>query len=77
MRTSRFVSRIGPGKKAPPLLSILQDHAIRPKLTRRYLWQMGSIAMWDNRCSQQFALNDYHRQRGEMHGVTVCGDRAI
>ena len=58
-----------------PLLQFLFDQAQRPELTCRFRWQKNSLAMWDNRCTQHFALNDYQGFRRLMHRVTVDGDR--
>ena len=61
--------------ESTPLLEYLYEHSVRPEFTCRFRWQPGSIAFWDNRCTQHFALNDYQGQRREMNRVTVCGDR--
>ena len=58
-----------------PLLQFLFDQAQRPEVTCRFRWQKNSLAMWDNRCTQHFALNDYQGFRRLMHRVTVDGDR--
>ena len=58
-----------------PLLQFLFDQAQRPEVTCRFRWQNNSLAMWDNRCTQHFALNDYQGFRRLMHRVTVDGDR--
>lgn len=58
-----------------PLLELLWTHAAKPELTCRFRWARGSLAFWDNRCVQHFALNDYAGRRREMNRITICGDR--
>jgi taurine dioxygenase len=40
------------------LLNHLEAHATRDEFTCRFRWQPNSIAIWDNRCTMQKALND-------------------
>ncbi len=61
--------------ESQPLLDYLYAHSQRPEFTCRFRWRKGSVAFWDNRCSQHFALNDYQGQRREMHRVTIIGER--
>jgi taurine dioxygenase len=56
------------------LLRLLYEHIEQPEYVVRFHWREGSLAMWDNRCTQHYALTDYRSLR-IMHRVTVCGDR--
>ena len=60
--------------ESEPLMEYLREHSTRPEFTCRFRWQPGSIAFWDNRCTQHFAIDDYHGQTRTMHRITVCGD---
>ncbi len=57
------------------LLHYLLVHQQRPEFTCRFRWQPGSIAFWDNRCTQHNPINDYHGHRRIMHRVTLAGDK--
>ena len=62
-------------EESMPLLGFLFRHQIRPEFTCRFRWQPGSLAIWDNRCAQHYAMNDYHGHKRVMHRVTLVGDR--
>jgi taurine dioxygenase len=59
--------------ESAPLLQYLYEQATREENTTRFQWEPGSIAMWDNRCTWHYALNDYHGHRRLMHRVTLEG----
>ena len=46
-------------------------HATRPEYTCRVSWKPGTLTVWDNRCTQHNAVNDYHGQRRRMRRITV------
>jgi len=56
------------------LVAFLLQHIEQPEFAVRFHWAKNSIAMWDNRCTQHYAVVDYNLQR-TMDRVTICGDR--
>ena len=60
--------------EAAPILAYLRAHAVQPEFTCRFRWAVGSMAIWDNRCTQHRALDDYRGQRRRMHRITIAGD---
>ena len=55
------------------LLEYLFRFSESPQFTCRYRWQVGDVAMWDNRATQHYAVNDYQEQRRGQR-ITVLGD---
>ncbi len=55
------------------LLGYLTRWVSNPRFTVRYRWSKGTVAMWDNRCTQHFVLNDFEEER-VIQRVTVMGD---
>lgn len=62
-------------EESKPLIDYLCDWITRPEHTCRFKWRPGSVAVWDNRATQHFAVNDYQGQRRRMHRVVLKGDR--
>jgi len=58
-------------QESRPLIDFLQAHQIRPEFTCRVRWSPGTLTVWDNRCTQHSAVNDYHGQRRRMRRLTV------
>ena len=56
------------------LLRFLTRWATSPRFTVRYRWTKGTVAMWDNRCTQHNVLNDFEGER-VIQRVTVMGDK--
>jgi len=55
------------------LLSHLTKWVTQPQFTVRYHWTEGTIAMWDNRSTQHYVVNDFDGER-IIQRVTVMGD---
>jgi taurine dioxygenase len=52
------------------LLPYLIDHIRSPEFQVRLQWRPGTLAFWDNRGSQHYAVADYTERR-RMHRVTI------
>ena len=60
-------------EESRPLLDYLYRDAVRPEFTIRFHWREGSLALWDNRSTWHFAVNDYHGDRRLLHRITIAG----
>jgi len=59
------------------LFSLLQGHVTRLENTVRWRWRAGDVAIWDNRATQHYAVDDYGTNRRVMHRVTIAGSTAV
>ncbi|TPE62209.1 taurine dioxygenase [Sandaracinobacter neustonicus] len=62
-------------KESDAVLRFLFDHVKDPNFQVRFRWQPNSVAFWDNRCTQHFAVWDYFPDVRSGFRVTVAGDR--
>jgi len=71
-----FTTRINEleAAESEAILKLLFAHGTRPEFTMRWRWQANDVAMWDNRVTQHYAVDDYRPQRRVMHRATILGD---
>lgn len=74
-----FTTRIvGVGQQeSDELLSILYRHIQRPEFQVRLRWRPNTIAFWDNRACQHYAVSDYFPQRRVMDRISIVGDAPV
>lgn len=56
------------------LLGYLKTWVGDSRFTVRYHWTAGTVAFWDNRCTQHMVLSDFEEER-VIQRVTVMGDK--
>jgi taurine dioxygenase len=59
------------------LLQYLFSHLESPNFQVRFRWKKGSVAIWDNRSTQHFAVADYLPAYRRMHRVIIDTDRRV
>jgi len=62
-------------QESKSLLAHLYAQASIPEYQCRFRWRKNSIAFWDNRASQHYAVSDYWPAVRRMERVTIVGDR--
>ena len=58
------------------LLQLFNERITRLENTVRWQWSEGDVAVWDNRATQHYAINDYGDAHRVVRRVTVTGDVA-
>jgi taurine dioxygenase len=69
----RFGQDYAPG--GAQLLHYLIGRAAIPEYQVRWRWTPGSVAIWDNRCTQHYAVMDYWPAVRKMERAGIVGDR--
>ena len=59
---------------ASQLLNYLVSQAFIPEYQVRWRWQPNSVAIWDNRCTQHYAVMDYPPCHRKMERAGIIGD---
>jgi taurine dioxygenase len=43
----------------------------------RWRWQPDTLAVWDNRSTQHYAVADFYPQHRKLHRITFTADQAF
>jgi taurine dioxygenase len=62
-------------EESDAVLGFLYAHVKNPNFQVRFRWRRNSMAFWDNRCTQHFAVWDYFPETRSGFRVTVAGDK--
>jgi taurine dioxygenase len=60
---------------ASQLLQYLQSQAAIPEYQVRWRWQKNSVAIWDNRCTQHYAAQDFWPAVRNLERAGIVGDK--
>ncbi|MFL0181066.1 MULTISPECIES: TauD/TfdA dioxygenase family protein [unclassified Mycobacterium] len=71
-----FVQRIADVKSSESrlLFQLFQERITRPENTIRWNWQLGDLAIWDNRATQHYGVADFGQEHRRLHRITLAGD---
>jgi alpha-ketoglutarate-dependent taurine dioxygenase len=61
-------------RESDALLRMLLEHVRLPDYQCRFRWHVNSMAFWDNRAVQHYAVADYNERR-IMKRITIVGDQ--
>jgi taurine dioxygenase len=60
-------------EESEPMLKYLYAHSTKPEFIYRHRWQAGDVVMWDQRCTQHYAVHDYGEEERALYRSTVAG----
>lgn len=69
-RFTQAIAGLQPHESAD-LLQLFFNHITLPEHTVRIQWQLGSLAVWDNRSSLHYAADDYGPARRRLQSTSV------
>ena len=69
----RFGQDFHPGMSN--LLEYLSSQSFIPEYQVRWKWTPNAVALWDNRCTQHYAVMDYPPCHRKMNRATIIGDK--
>lgn len=64
-------------EESDALLGLLYRQFQRPDVQARLRWENDTIAVWDNRATQHYAVADYFPQYRLMHRITISAETAF
>ena len=59
------------------LLTQLFELARVPEFQARLRWAQGTLAVWDNRSTQHYAVGDFFPQHRKLHRITITADQTF
>lgn len=62
------------GSDSRTLINVFQSHVERPENTVRWQWRTGDVALWDNRATQHYGVDDSDAHERTLRRVTIDGD---
>ena len=71
----RFGQDANPG--ASHLLNYLISQAYVPEFQVRFRWRRNSVAIWDNRCTQHYAVQDFWPAVRNLERAGIIGERPV
>jgi taurine dioxygenase len=63
--------------ESKPLLNFLFEQCTRPELQCRVQWSARAVTLWDNRCVQHYAMDDYRQYERILDRITVQGEKPV
>lgn len=64
-------------EESKPIIDYICAHIAKYEFTMRVKWEKNTLVVWDNRCLQHHAINDYNGQLRVMHRIIIQDTREL